>query len=66
MVAFAAGVTALLYEAGIRPQAAAGLSLGEYSALHAAEVFTVLMGEKVEPRKAFIEQNAKYAVNIDI
>lgn len=40
MVAFAAGVTALLYEAGIRPQAAAGLSLGEYSALHAAEVFT--------------------------
>ena len=40
MVAFAAGVTALLYEAGIRPQAAAGLSLGEYSALHAAGVFT--------------------------
>ncbi len=40
MVAFAAGVTALLYEAGIRPQAAAGLSLGEYSALQAAGVFT--------------------------
>lgn len=40
MVAFAAGVTALLYEANIWPQAAAGLSLGEYSALHAAGVFT--------------------------
>lgn len=40
MVAFAVGVTALLYEAGIRPQAAAGLSLGEYSALQAAGVFT--------------------------
>ena len=40
MVAFAAGVTALLCEAGVRPQAAAGLSLGEYSALHAAGVFT--------------------------
>ena len=40
MVAFAAGVTAVLYERGIRPAAAAGLSLGEYSALQAAGVFS--------------------------
>lgn len=40
MVAFAAGVTAVLYEKGIRPAMAAGLSLGEYSALCAAGVFT--------------------------
>lgn len=40
MVAFAAGITALLKEQGITPQAAAGLSLGEYSALQAAGVFT--------------------------
>ena len=40
MVAFAAGITALLKERGITPQAAAGLSLGEYSALQAAGVFT--------------------------
>ena len=39
-VAFAAGVTALLYERGIEPDYAAGLSLGEYSALHAAGVFS--------------------------
>lgn len=39
MVAFAAGVTAVLREAGIRPAYAAGLSLGEYSALEAAGVF---------------------------
>ena len=39
MVAFAAGVTAILRDAGIRPELAAGLSLGEYSALHAAGVF---------------------------
>ena len=40
MVAFAAGVTAALYEAGIRPEYVAGLSLGEYSALQASGVFT--------------------------
>lgn len=39
MVAFAAGVTALLREAGVTPAYAAGLSLGEYSALHCAGVF---------------------------
>ena len=38
MVAFAAGVTAVLYEKGIHPTMAAGLSLGEYSALCAAGV----------------------------
>ena len=38
MVAFAAGVTAVLYEKGVRPAMAAGLSLGEYSALCAAGV----------------------------
>lgn len=38
MVAFAAGVTAMLADAGIRPEYAAGLSLGEYSALECADV----------------------------
>lgn len=40
MVAFAAGMTAILSQLGITPDYAAGLSLGEYSALQAAGVFT--------------------------
>lgn len=40
LVAFACGVTALLRQAGLTPAYAAGLSLGEYSALEAAGVFT--------------------------
>ena len=34
-------------------------------AVKADEIFTLLMGEKVEPRKEFIEKNAQYAVNLD-
>ena len=35
-------------------------------AVKSDEIFTILMGEKVEPRKEFIEENAKYVVNLDI
>ena len=47
MVAFAAGLTAVLRQKGIVPTVAAGLSLGEYSALHAAGVFDAATAVKL-------------------
>ena len=46
MVAFACGVTAVLAEHGVQPAYAAGLSLGEYSALEAAGVFTAKQADR--------------------
>ncbi len=63
MVAFAAGVTALLEERGIKAEMAAGLSLGEYSALCAAGVFTPEEAVSIVRKRA--EEMSRAAEGID-
>ena len=73
MVAFAVGVTDLLAEEGIRPEAAAGLSLGEYSALYAAGVFSrddaiatvALRGRAMEEAAAGLECGMTAVLSLD-
>lgn len=50
----------------MNPQNRTLLKVNMEDAAAADEIFTILMGEKVEPRKNFIEQNAKYVNNLDI
>ena len=35
-------------------------------AMKADEIFTILMGDEIEPRREFIEKNAKYVKNLDV
>ena len=54
-----------LWETTMNPETRTLKRIELDDAVQADETFTVLMGEKVEPRKEFIERNAKYAVNLD-
>jgi len=55
-----------LWDTTMNPEKRTLLQVTMENAAEADHIFSVLMGDKVEPRRQFIEKNAKYVRNLDI